>query len=145
MRRPLALVLLAALLAAPASASARATGDYTYTYDQLWRAAVRLVAVDFRFPIHDRDPEIGYLLFSYRDAGREHQGSLELVRTTGPAGAPSVRVTIQVPSMPTYVERMMIDRLGRKLIEDYGQPPVVRRPAPAPPAPPAEEGGDEPS
>lgn len=138
MARTLAVILLTlcAVLAPAASASARQTEEYTYTYDQLWRAAVRLIAVDFRFPITDRDPEIGYLLFSYRDAGRDHHGSLELVRTSGPHGTPQVRVSVQVPSMPSYVERMLVDRLTRKLMEDYGQPPPSRR-APEPPPPPA--------
>lgn len=135
MRRTLAVLsCLFGLLAPAATASARQTGEYTYTYDQLWRASIRLIAVDFRFPISDRDEEIGYLLFDYRDAGRSYHGSLELVRTTGPHGTPQVRVTIQVPSMPSYVERMLIDRLSRKLSEDYGQPPPTRRaPAPTPP------------
>ena len=33
-----------------------------------------------------------------------------------------VRVVAQVPQMPTYVERMILDRLARKLVEDYGEP-----------------------
>ena len=104
-------------------------------------AAVRLIAVDFRFPISDRDPEIGYVLFSYRDAGREHNGSLELARTTGVNGTPQVRVTMQVPSMPGYVERMLLDRLSRKLTEDYGRPPPTRRPEP--PAPPVADDDED--
>ncbi|MCB9591543.1 MAG: hypothetical protein H6719_02315 [Sandaracinaceae bacterium] len=141
MRRSLSLLVLLAVLAPAASASARSTEDYTYTYDQLWRAAVRLIAVDFRFPISDRDPEIGYVLFSYRDAGREHNGSLELARTTGVNGTPQVRVTMQVPSMPGYVERMLLDRLSRKLTEDYGRPPPTRRPEP--PAPPVADDDED--
>ncbi|MCA9604146.1 MAG: hypothetical protein KC619_01040 [Myxococcales bacterium] len=141
MRRTLAVLLLAGVLAPAATASARMTEEYTYTYDQLWRASIRLIAVDFRFPISDRDQDIGYLLFDYRDAGRDYHGSLELVRTTGPYGTPQVRVTIQVPSQPTYVERMLIDRLTRKLSEDYGLPPPSRR-APAPP-PPSDDDEDD--
>lgn len=140
MRRFIGLLGLLAVLLPSASASARLSEEYTYTYDQLWRTSVRMIAVDFRFPIEDRDPEIGYFLFSYRENGRAHHGSLELVRTEGAHGTPQVRVTIQVPSQPTYVERMLIDRLTRKLSADYGQPPPTRR-APAPP-PRADE--DEP-
>lgn len=134
-------LLLVAVLAPCASASARLTTEYTYTYDQLWQASVRMIAVDLRFPITERDPEIGYVLFNYVEQGREYRGSLELVRTEGPHGGPQVRVVVQVVSMPTYVERMMLDRLGRKLSDDYGQPPPSRRPAP-PPAPRDED--DEP-
>lgn len=142
-----ALVLLA-LLHAPV-ASARSAEEYAYTYDQLWRAAVRLVAVDLRFPITDRDPEIGYLLFEYRDQGRAFPGSVELVRTQGPDGAERVRVVVQVEAMPSYVERMMLDRLRRKLTDEHGAPPrSAPRPAPAPPppapTPPAEDAPEPP-
>lgn len=124
------LMLIASAPAAPASA--RLSREYTYTYDQLWRAAVRMVAVDFRFPITERDPEIGFLLFEYRDQGRPYHGSVELVRTEGPRGTPQVRVVMQVQGMPSYVERMLIDRLSRKLVDDYGAPPPTRRPEPPP-------------
>ena len=128
-----ALLLLGLLTMLPASAEARLTQEYTYSYDQTWRAAIRMIAVDLRFPIAERDPDIGYLLFSYRDNGRDYHGSLELVRAEGRNGTPIVRVVVQVPQMPTYVERMMLDRLRRKLTGDYGQPPPTRRPASPPP------------
>lgn len=133
-------VLLLLLRAAPASA--RSSEEYAYGYDQLWRAAVRLVAVDFRFPIVERDPEIGYLLFTYRDQGRTCDGSLELVRTRDRDGAERVRVVVQVAAMPTYVERHLLERLRRKLMEEHG-PPRAPRPAPAPPAEGDRGGGSE--
>jgi hypothetical protein len=123
-------LLLAACLAPAAPASARLSDEFTYTYDQLWRATVRMIAVDLRFPISQRDPEIGFVLFEYRDQGRAHHGSVELVRTQGPHGGRQVRVVVQVPSMPSYVERMLLDRLRRKLSSDYGAPPPSRRPPP---------------
>lgn len=132
----LSLVLFGALLA-PAPASARLTEEHGYDYDQVWRAAVRLVAVDLRFPITDRDREIGYVLFEYQDQGRSYPGSIELVRAAAEGGGERIRVVVQVPGMPSYVERMILDRFSRKLLEEYG-PPRVRRPPPRP-APPAED------
>ena len=146
MRATLSTVLMLAALA-PARAEARLSEEYTYTYEQTWRAAIRMVAVDMRFPIQERDPEIGYLLFSYRDHGRDYHGSIELVRATGAHDTPIVRVVVQVPQMPSYVERMILDRLGRKLLDDHGQPRPRRR-APPPPvddAPRDGEEGDEPA
>jgi hypothetical protein len=138
--------LVLAILLPAAAASARTTEEYTYNFDQLWRSAVRLIAVDYRFPITDRDEQIGYLLFEYREAGRTYAGSVELVRTRARDGGENIRVVMQVNSMPSYVERMLLDRLSRKLTEEYGAPPPRRRePAPAPPAEeaPEEDGEDE--
>lgn len=140
MRRSLPLIVLLASLFAPASASARLTEEHGYDYDQVWRAAVRLVAVDLRFPITDRDQEIGYVLFEYQDQGRSYQGSIELVRAAAEGGE-RIRVVVQVPGMPSYVERMILDRFSRKLLEEYG-PPRVRRPPPRPAPPPVAEEGE---
>ena len=126
-----ALACLIVLGAAP-DAHARQSTDLTYSYEQAWAASIRLIAVDFRFPITQRDEGIGFLLFEYQDGGRTYHGSLELVRTTGRHDTPAVRVTVQVQNMPSYVERHVLDRLQRKLGEDYGQPPPTR-PRPAPP------------
>lgn len=140
-----AIALLCASFVAP-TASARSSEDYTYAFDQTWRAAVRLLAVDMRFPITDRDPEIGYVLFEYQEGGRTYSGSLELVRTEGRNATPQVRVVVSVTSMPSYVERMLIERLSRKLTQDYGAPPPSRRPpepTPPPEAPPVDGAPDD--
>lgn len=129
------LALFAAVLAAslaPAVASARMSDEVGYDYDKVWRAAVRLVAVDFRFPVTDRDPEIGYLLFDYQEQGRSYPGSIELVRVRAADESERVRVVVRVEGMPSYVERMLLDRFTRKLVDDYGPPRAVR-PARRPP------------
>ncbi|HBQ18094.1 MAG: hypothetical protein RLO52_43070 [Sandaracinaceae bacterium] len=125
------------------TAAARTSDAYTYSFDQTWRAAVRLIAVDFRFPINDRDEDIGYILFQYQEGGRAHHGSLELVRSQDDNGTPVVRVVMQVNAMPSYVERHLLDRLRRKLTDEYGTPPPSRRPEPAPPAAPGEDEGED--
>lgn len=122
-------VALAVIFAAPQLALARMQADYTYTWNQIWQASVRMVRVDLQCPITDRDSEIGYLMFDYAESGRTHAGSIELVRTVGSDGIERVRAVVQVPSMPSWVERMLMDRLTRKLREDFGEPPRVARPA----------------
>ena len=142
MRAPAA---LAVTLAAPQLARARVQTDYTYAWSQVWQAAVRMVRVDLQCPITDRDPDIGYVMFDYADGGRTHAGSVELVRTVGSDGIERVRAVVQVPSMPSWVERMLIDRLTRKLRDDFGDPPRPARPArterEAPADPPERDGG----
>ena len=135
---------LAVTFAAPQLVRARVQTDYTYTWNQVWQAAVRMVRVDLQCPITDRDADIGYVMFDYTDGGRAHAGSVELVRATGTDGIERVRAVVQVPSMPSWVERMMIDRLTRKLRDDFGDPPRGARPPRTPPPadPPVAEGGE---
>ena len=134
-----ALVLMMALVL-PNTSRARRSDVHAYRYDQLWRSVVRLVRVDYGFPVRDRDEEVGYLLFDYVDSGRTHPGSFELVRVEED-GQEQVRVAVQVNSMPSYVERMLLDRLERKLRDEYGQP--IRPPRPPQNVPEREEDEDD--
>lgn len=134
---------------APSIAEARVSGEVGYSYQQTWQAAVRLIRVDLQCPITDRDEEMGFVLFEYTNAGRTYPGSVEVVRTTDARGEERIRVTVQVPAMPSYVERMVYDRLTRKLREDFGEVRTRRRPttpeAPAEPAEPSEPAPGEPA
>lgn len=142
MRTWLAVIAFALVLLPGASASARASSEYSYRYDQLWQATIRLLRVDMGCQITDRDDAIGFVMFDYPgNGGRTHGGSVELVRTTDDHGVEHVRVTVQIPSMPSYVERHVLTQLGRKLREDFGLPPRTRVSRPS--EPPAD--GDAPS
>lgn len=120
-------------LLAPSVGSARKQGDLRYPFDQVWNAALRLVRVDMRMPVTDRDPEAGYLLFEYLDHGKRFPGSLELVR--GERGQrPITKMVVQVQGMPSYVEQLLYEKLERKLRDEFGEPMEPVRPAPKPPA-----------
>ena len=123
------LLVFAALLA-PATSHAKKSEDFRHTYDQVWGAAIRLIRVDQGYAIKDRDESVGYFLFDYKDDGRVYPGSVELMRIADQGGGP-IRVVIQIPAMPSYIERMLLDKLEKKLIHEYGQP--------APPPKPSED------
>lgn len=132
-------VLAVALPPRAAGAVVRAQSEYPF--DQVWNAAVRLVRVDLGFEVTERDAEGGFILFKYRgDMGGTFNASLEIVRAA-PDG--KVGLVIQIPEMPRYSELWLLDRLNRKLRDEYGAPPPrVRRPAaPAPDRP--REGGQQ--
>jgi hypothetical protein len=136
MKRWLPLLVLAALLL-PSTSQAKKTEDFRHTYEQVWGAAIRLIRVDQGYPIKDRDQSVGYFLFDYEDDGRMYPGSVELVRIADQGGGP-IRVVIQIPAMPSYIERMLLDKLEKKLVHEYGEPaPPVKKPEEPP------EGGAE--
>lgn len=136
-----------ALLGAPSDVHARKQREFAYGFEQTWNAAVRLLRVDLRMPVTDRDQQGGYVMFDYVSGDKRHPGSVELVaQPSGPRTA--TVVVVQVQGMPSYVEQMLLDRLGKKLLAEYG-PPVAPPKAPTPtpaPSPPASEGdaGSEP-
>ena len=137
-----ALVLALSLAAlAPSGAEARKQRELPYGFTQTWNAALRLVRVDLKLPVTDRDQDGGYVMFDYVSAGKRHPGSIELVAQEG-GTRPATVVVVQVHGMPSYVEQMILDKLGKKLLEEHGEPPPPPKPLPpAPPPPPAEDAG----
>ncbi len=125
---------LVALLTWPSLAVAKKSDNFGHSYDQVWRAAVRLIRVDQGYAIRDRDESIGYMLFDYQDDGRSYPGSIELIRIEE-NGVELVRVAIQIPAMPGYIERMLLDKLARKLVNEYGEV--------AQPEPPSDDSDEE--
>ncbi|MEM9074299.1 MAG: hypothetical protein AAGE52_37745 [Myxococcota bacterium] len=131
MTRLATLLVLVFTLAFPATGAARRSDMHAYRMEQVWSTVVRLLRVDYGFPIRDRDRDIGYLLFDYPHGQRTVPGSLELVPAQA-HGQTQVRVTLSIPAMPAYIERMILDKLERKLREDHGRPlpPPRARPEP---------------
>lgn len=103
-----------------------------YTLDQTWGTAVRLLRVDMGLEITEKDQAHGYLLFKYTTMGagqKVHTGSVEMVKSP----RETVRVTVQISSLPSYHEQLILDKLARKLFSEYGDPPKRPDPSPAPP------------
>jgi hypothetical protein len=141
-----AAVLLLTIVGASAAvldttdASAAVAHDASYTYDQTFGTALRMVRVDMGLKITEKDTESGYILFEYKSpesGGRSSNGSIEIVR-----GKQGVHVTVQLPSMPKYHEQVMMDALIKKLASEHGEP--QKKPKPAPPPPVDDAGAGEP-
>ena len=132
--RIITLALTAALGLASARVEARTVRDEPYPMDTTWNAVIRMVRVDFGFTIDERDRDLGYFTFQYREGRRSLPGSVEILRSEVD-GRPCTRVVMQINGMPTYVETMLLSRLSRKLRAEFGEPP----PPPRRPAQPAEE------
>lgn len=126
-----------AVLAFASLASARTVRDQPYPRETTWNAAIRLIRVDLGCAITERDLDNGYFTFDWRDGRRTVPGSLEIVPTQID-GRPGTRVIVQISSMPSYVEAMVLSRLTRKLHTEFGEPPAPppRAPTPAEPTPP---------
>jgi hypothetical protein len=96
-----------------------------------------MLRVEFESPITEKDKDSGYFLFKFTDGQKQHPGSFEVIRTLE-NGVEGVRVVVQVPALASYVERMLLDHLTRKLSQEYGEPPAAKAPgndtAPKPPA-----------
>ena len=112
-------------------AGATASYESTYGFERTWNAAIRMVRVDMGFTVTEKDPQNGYLMFDYKSnegSGKPTPGSVEFVRGSEDQ---LVRVVVQLPQMPNYHEKVLLDSLVRKLRQEYGDPPVKARPLPA--------------
>ena len=118
--RVLGLALVAVLVWA-GGAQAKREETFAYPFARVWTSAVRMLRVDFNSPITEKDPDSGYFLFEFPESGKSYAGSVEVVRVTE-GEIERARVMIQLPGLPGYVEQMLLDRLERKLGQEYGQP-----------------------
>jgi hypothetical protein len=116
----------------PATAAARREVVFSYPFVRVWSTAVRLLRVDLECPITEKDREEGYFFFQYSDHGKTFPGSVEFV-TSKENGGETVRVVIQVPAMPSYVEAMMLDRLPKEVAPT----PIPVHPVPVAPGTPS--------
>lgn len=143
------MVLVCALalsgLVMPTQAVARRQHDVRYPFQRVWNAALRMVRVDMRLPVTDRDPEAGYMLFEYVDSDRKYPGSIEII-TGEQDKRPLITVVVNVNGMPSYVEQMLIDKLEKKLGAEYGAPlePPKKEEPKEPVEPKPDEGSDAP-
>ncbi|HEX7476457.1 MAG TPA: hypothetical protein VF331_01495 [Polyangiales bacterium] len=146
MRRHLQWLVIALALSVPAVAHARREVTFSYPFSRVWPSVVRLMRVDFECQITEKDKEDGYFFFDYPDHGKTFPGSVELV-TSKSDGVETVRVVIQVPAMPSYVEALMLDKLGRKLLEEFGPPKGATPPSTDAPKPeePQQPSGEPPA
>ena len=123
-----AAIAMTLALLAPSTGHAKKTSDLQHTFDQVWGAAIRMIRVDQGYAIKDRDETVGYFLFDYRDDGRTYPGSVELVRIKD-TGTGGIRAVVQIPAMPGYIERMLLDKLKKKLVNEYGEPDPPKTPS----------------
>lgn len=117
------------------TALAKRQQEFAYPYERVWNVALRLLRVDMRLEIKDRDQEAGYLLFDYVDHGKTYPGSLELIKGERDQ-RPYVSAVVQVTGMPSYVEQLVLDKLDRKLKAELGAPLEPKKPEPEKPKQP---------
>jgi len=111
---------------APSHAEARVQRELEYRYDQVWGTLVRLLRVDYRYPVEEQDESHGFVLFRYMEYGRSHTASVELIRI--PDAESRVRIVVQAQGIPMHLEAEIVDDLERKLRTEIGRPqrpPVV--------------------
>lgn len=124
--------LVLAICLSASTAYARREVTFNYPYSRVWTTAIRLLRVDFESQIKEKDKEDGYFLFEFPERGKNYPGSMELIASQKD-DVETVRVVLTIQALPTYVETMLMDRLTRKLAQEFGPPPErkpEKRPAP---------------
>lgn len=116
------------MLGPTSAAQARVEETLSYTKLQSFQAALRFLRVDNGYTVVEKDQDSGYLLFEYpRRNAEPTPGSVEVIQR-----GDSVALVVQLPQLPSYHERHLIQGLLKKLRTDYGMPPERKAPAKAP-------------
>ena len=115
--------ILAICLFIPMTVLARSTREASYRYDQIWNTMVRFIRVDNGFKITEKDKESGYLMFDYTEGVKSQIGAVEVVEIIRNQRL-YVTVGLRIQNMPSYVELHLLDKLERKLRDEYGDPPI---------------------
>jgi hypothetical protein len=131
---------LTAWIAAPGTAEARTERTTYFSYAQVWPTAIRFLRVDEGHEVVEKDEDAGYVLFEVVEENKRFRGALELVRVKDERGRPAVRMVVRIDDRPAYMELGLLDRLERKLRQEYGEPPAFV-PRPAKPAKPDKKAG----
>ncbi|RLB53068.1 MAG: hypothetical protein DRI90_21555 [Deltaproteobacteria bacterium] len=119
-----AVALFAIALTHASPGAAKSNHESHYNYQQTFGTALRLVKVDLDLQVTETNGEWGYFLFVYtsRESGkRKNRGSFSFVRR-----GQQVHVVLQIPQMPSYHERVIMQKLTRKLAEEHGAPPEAK-------------------
>jgi hypothetical protein len=116
-------------------AKARSEIEIPYTREQTFSGALRYLRVDLSYEVTEKDAKAAYLLFSFTDPELQKKsghGSIEVVQRER-----TVRLSVNLPELPSYREELLQRGLLDKLREEYGEPPAAP-PPPDPKKPPAD-------
>jgi hypothetical protein len=128
-RIALAAVVLSLL---PTNAFAKAEKQFSYGFDRVWPSALRLLRVDEKATIVEKDEDAGYILFSVQEKDKELRGSMELVKTKDSEDRDATKVLVSIPGRPDYVGDVILDHLRQKLHDELGDPPAAPKKDPPP-------------
>jgi hypothetical protein len=112
----------------------------SYPFEQVWPTSVRFLRIDRGYTIDEKDPDAGFVLFTF-PLGPEAtgSGSLELLRTQDASGRASVEARVSTTAGPAHLPHTILDGLAAKLRAERGQPappPPAQPPDSPPPDPP---------
>ena len=114
---------------------ARSEIEIPYTREQTFSGALRYLRVDLSYEVTEKDAKAAYLLFSFTDPELQKKnghGSIEVVQRER-----TVRLSVNLPELPSYREELLQRGLLDKLREEYWEPPAAP-PPPDPKKPPAD-------
>jgi len=113
-----------------APVEARTTAETAYSPGEVWSTAIRFLRIDRGYQILERDAEAGYVLFGYVDGETKARGSFEILSKRDDKEKLTTVLVINIPDVPRHVERLLLDKLDRKLREELGAPSPIRRDPP---------------
>ena len=116
----------------PRPAIAETKKKITYPYNWVYNTAVRLLKVDLKCEIDEKNKDSGYIMFWYEYKKIKSYTTMELVDSTNDDNGYKVVVRVVMDKLPSWVEVDVIDKLEEKIRDQYGSPPEYVKKTPDP-------------
>ncbi|MFH1434676.1 MAG: hypothetical protein ABIJ56_03065 [Pseudomonadota bacterium] len=107
----------------PGPAAAETKRKVTYPYTWVFNTAVRLLKIDLKCEVDEKNKESGYITFFYEYKKMKSYATMELVDSTNDDNGYRVIVRVVMDKFPSWVEVDVIDKLEEKIRDLYGSPP----------------------
>ena len=130
--------IFALVIALGGVAQARATSELPYALSETYSAALRFVRVDKGCKITDKDPDAAFVTFiCEEDDKHARRGAIEII----PSRKDSVKLQVVLGDDPHYMELRWAELIERKLRDERGTPPVLKKEPEPPPQQKPKDGG----
>jgi hypothetical protein len=129
--------VLTILIALGGVAHARATSELPYALPETYSAALRFVRVDKGCKITDKDPDAAFVTFvCEEDDKHARRGAIEIIASK----KDGVKLQVVLGDDPHYVELRWAELIERKLRDERGTPPPIKKEPDPPPQKPKDGG-----
>jgi len=101
--------------------------NVNYPYKWVYNSAIRLLKVDLKCEIKEESEKGGFIIFLYEYKEIKSPASIEIIDQSTEENGYNVSIRVLMEKLPSWVEDDLIERLLKKIKDDYGSPPMSNK------------------